>query len=55
MMVPITTRVFSGCARVARREREMGGRLMRDMKRRRRTTALKAEEVRPNIRSGVGD
>ena len=30
-----------------RRERDMGGRLMRDMKRRRRTTLLKEESVRP--------
>lgn len=29
------------------RERETGGLLMRDMKRRRRTTLLKAESVRP--------
>ena len=56
VMVPMTTRVrtvgdiFSRVPREAsmvRRERDMGGRLMRDMKRRRRTTLLKAESVRP--------
>ena len=50
-MVPTTTRVlaFSGACEecVARREREMGGRLMREVKRRRRRTLLKAESVRP--------
>ena len=34
---------------MVRRERDMGGRLMRDMKRRRRTTLLKAESVRPGM------
>ena len=34
---------------MVRRERDMGGRLMRDMKRRRRTTLLKAESVRPGL------
>ena len=37
---------------VARREIEMGGRLMRDMKRRRRTTLLKAASVRPVLEKG---
>ena len=49
VMVPMTTRVFSGRARVARRERDRGGRLTRDMNRRRRTTRLKGEVVRPVI------
>ena len=35
------------------REREMGGRLMRDMKRRRSTTLLKAESVRPVVEKSV--
>ena len=56
VMVPTMTRVFvvGACfsevpreASCVRRERERGGRLMRDMNRRRRTTLLKAESVRP--------
>lgn len=47
VMVPMTTIVFSGRARATRRESERGGRLMREVKRRRRTTALKADDVRP--------
>lgn len=47
VIVAIATRVLSGRARRARRERESGGRLMRLVKRRRRTTALKGAEVRP--------
>ena len=47
VMVPMTTRVFSGRERAARRESDRGGRLIRDMKRRRRTTRLKGEVVRP--------
>lgn len=49
VIVPITTRVFSGRERAVRRESDKGGRLMRDMKRRRRTTRLKGEVVRPVI------
>ena len=39
---------------MVRRERDMGGRLMRDMKRRRSTTLLKAESVRPGYEDLVG-
>lgn len=49
VMVAIATRVLSGRARRARRERERGGRLIRLVKRRRRTTALKGADVRPVI------
>lgn len=48
VMVPMTTMVFSGRERATRRESETGGRLMREVKRRRRTTALKADDVRPD-------
>lgn len=48
-MVPMTTMIFSGRARAATRESESGGRLIRDAKRRRRTTALKADDVRPEV------
>lgn len=47
VIVPMTTMVFSGRARAVRRESETGGRLMREVIRRRRTTALKADDVRP--------
>lgn len=47
VMVPTTTSVVSGRARAARRESESGGRLVREVKSRRRMTALKAEDVRP--------
>lgn len=58
VMVPMTTMVFSVGAifsRVPReasmqsRLRESGGRLVRDMKRRRRTTLLKFESVLPEL------
>lgn len=49
VMVPMTTIVFSGRARAARRESETGGRLMREVNRRRRTTALKGDDVRPEM------
>lgn len=56
--VPMTTMVFSvGAifspvpreASMASRLRESGGRLVRDMKRRRRTTLLKFESVLPTL------
>ena len=55
MTVPITTMVLSLLAVAARsvaafetmRESDIGGRLMRDIKRRRRTILLKFESVRP--------
>lgn len=66
MMVPTQTRVLSSLgaffgvsvadfvagreAKRARRERESGGRLMRDMKRRRKITRLKGASVRPLLR-----
>ena len=50
--VPMVTRVLSSRAKAAKRDIEIGGRLMRDMKRRRRTTLLKEEEVRPVRRRG---
>lgn len=58
VMVPITTMVLSvGAifslvpreASMLRRERESAGRLVRDMKRRRRTTLLKLESVLPEV------
>lgn len=58
VMVPMTTMVlsvganFSGVPReasIARRLREMAGRLVRDIKRRRRTTLLKFESVLPGF------
>lgn len=56
VMVPMTTRVlaFSGAweAWPTIREREMGGRLVRDMKRRFRTTRLNFEFVRPVRKNG---
>ena len=51
VIVAMATRVLSGWARRARRERERGGRLIRLVKRRRRTTALKGAEVRPEFQS----
>ena len=59
VMVPTTTIVFpswvaAACGfetRDARRAREIGGRLVRDMKRRRRITVLKGEDVRPGKRT----
>lgn len=48
VMVPMTTMVLSGRARAPRRESETGGRLMREVNRRRKTTALKGDDVRPD-------